>query len=722
MIIIGERSLANTSLPLTGQEKNLLIHATDRPMRAPDFARTGPKNPNLRVFVVNFDGTQNNRDDVPEGEQTTLVAKNDAKMRALGNPAIDSRYYRGVGTTHLPITRMFQSATGAGCAGNAEQAHQDFAEQAQAWLKENPNVKIHVHAVGFSRGAATALHFLNLVHDRGAVAKDAPPESVPERLRARKINSSTTLLDTVSTGQAQQLKLTLPDTCVAALHEYSINEQRSLFPLREISVGADREIAIAIGATMPSAKPQPKGPLKYSRIQEIALPGVHSDIGGSYADGGISKVSEYLMDSFQQSLGFDLQPARPSVEQIQSFHQHDSRFDYERILGGALPNPEHVRVVQKAEVDRWQGHWMQQITVEGIERHPDTRNNVRQSTVNVDHFDKAAFLGPEIPFFGKNVEIMLSPASTPANIGANYFPTEHGLIVATLCDDELISEAAGNAAFQLREDGLYVFGQKVPNIPRPDLLIKHWEEQTRKGEKPSAVSIKINAWRVGSFAEADQTPHAPNPAYVAPTDPWPHAMRASVVLLNNPANKLTARQAQQMIHFAAKAAASELLRAQSDLASATIVAIAKESLADGDFPRAGFAMSAIDSNGNSVSTHQEPSTPEGRILRSRMIELANGIEAVAEGVANRGYLPRPGEPHSFTRTVTPRNTPNGPEQLVSLQPNSAASIPAVMPFSSELRSLPPITSQNISAKLVKMRAWQSPQPHSIQTAHAKATP
>lgn len=46
---------------LTGEQRNSLLNQIERPAAMPDFARTGPAHPDVKVLVVNFDGTRNDR-------------------------------------------------------------------------------------------------------------------------------------------------------------------------------------------------------------------------------------------------------------------------------------------------------------------------------------------------------------------------------------------------------------------------------------------------------------------------------------------------------------------------------------------------------------------------------------------------------------------------------------------------------------------------------------
>jgi len=352
--------MSTPKVPLTGTQKNALHRVLADPHMSPDFAATGEVNPHLRVFVVNFDGTTNDCSRVPDGEHQTLVATLAQNIKS-GGP-IQSRYYPGVGTAtrsglgalpNLAVSKL-EAAFGFGCQGKAEQAYADLIEAAEQWRREDPLVKVHVHVVGFSRGAATALHFMNLVDSRGI--KPVPNghfhgRPQPKAFAPGSVKTSAVLLDTVATGQSNYLNLTLPATAISVLHLVAGSEERRLFPLTPVGDSgrpdklnrSDWALAVGVRAPPPRAGHSAThfsadGSFLYKRLQQISIDGArHSDIGDAYGEGYIGKVAEYLSLTFQASLGLPVPaPIRPHFGEIQSAFGHDSRFGFDKLADSVL--------------------------------------------------------------------------------------------------------------------------------------------------------------------------------------------------------------------------------------------------------------------------------------------------------------------------------------------------------------------------------------------------
>jgi len=276
---------------------------------------------NKHVFVASFDGTWNDREHLRDGEAKTNPALLEETLSKLYDDNLAGKYYHGVGTRENSVSRVINGMTGGGSEERAEAAFDDFQKQALAWLKEDPNAQIHVFAMGFSRGAASARHFLNLVDERG-VPTDAgykqfienpySPSSLDgETIRVftnferapGSVSSSALLYDTVATGQENILKLGIPSSTHHVVHLVSQDEARKTFPLTSITGKA------------PTAADA-------DRFLTIQLPGVHSDIGGGY-ETGVAKLGHYLGEQVLYRYGFDIEPGRVPTEALEEGrHRH----------------------------------------------------------------------------------------------------------------------------------------------------------------------------------------------------------------------------------------------------------------------------------------------------------------------------------------------------------------------------------------------------------------
>lgn len=383
--------MVDKAVALTGKQKNKLLKSLARPFLAPNFAETGQINPNLRVFVVHFDGTNNDKDaKLDDDEKQTLVASLFDEIE--NGPLLQKKYYPGVGT--MPkgsnsnyVRSFFESVSGFGCAGKAERAYIDLIAQAEQWRLDSPNdpVQVHVHVVGFSRGAATALHFMNLIDVRGikspkqtAGIVDLPTDDQVEAFQPGSVKTSAVLFDVVSTGQDQTLMLQVPNTAVSILHLVAESENRIGFELTPIALkknGAIEtlETSLVKGVKSPYSNSQfgEDGSFLYTCLNQISLPGVHADIGGSYKNGGIDKVAMFHARAYQRSLGMPgPDPLKPHFSEIQNAYAHDSQWSVlkmlDDIVGSILDVPSNGnssqfmnRTAKKVLSPEWNGDLIQ---------------------------------------------------------------------------------------------------------------------------------------------------------------------------------------------------------------------------------------------------------------------------------------------------------------------------------------------------------------------------
>ena len=319
---------SHQNVPLNDSQKAQWINAISKmdDTFLPALAHQDKDTQNKRVYVIAFDGTWNDRENIKEMERLNERPTNPAQLEKLLSEQydghfLDGKYYEGVGTRDNEVSRLVSGATGHGTEERAERAFKDFQEKATQWLKEDPNAQIHVFVTGFSRGSASARHFLNLLDERGVPAdkghlryadnpySDTAPSKqervYSEYLRAPgSITSSALLYDTVATGQENVVKLGIPPSTYFVVHITSQDENRSTFPLTSIS----------------GQKPQ--GPIEEARYKTISLPGVHSDIGGGYPE-GVGKLGKYLGEQTLYKLGFDIELGSPPYEALtEGMHAH----------------------------------------------------------------------------------------------------------------------------------------------------------------------------------------------------------------------------------------------------------------------------------------------------------------------------------------------------------------------------------------------------------------
>jgi len=190
-----------------------------------------------------FDGTWN-EDEAEDAKETSVL-----KFCKCLPADMNVFYLEGVGTRFGFIGKLLGGLTGAGGRFRISEA----MERLDRYFAEGDRT---IDIIGFSRGAALALHFANQVQE------DKPGAEV------RFLG----LWDTVASfglpGNDLNIgwDLTLPDNVRHCFHAMAIDERRGNFPLTR------------------GTPPKGGRPIK-DRLQEVWFRGVHSDVGGGQSVG-----------------------------------------------------------------------------------------------------------------------------------------------------------------------------------------------------------------------------------------------------------------------------------------------------------------------------------------------------------------------------------------------------------------------------------------------------
>ncbi|MFA0263832.1 DUF2235 domain-containing protein [Vibrio cyclitrophicus] len=307
--LIPNSSMSKTAgnIPLTIQEINDWLRVKNFVEDASTPA-VSHYSESRKVYFVVFDGTWNDRE---TGNQTVPAnLSKDLELFATDNPFVSVKYYSGVGTRTSTANKYIDGFFGRGTKENAELAFHELNQ----FITSEKGAAPHVYAIGFSRGAASARHFLNLVNDQ---YKNQNTESTKLLFAYPRLYAL--LFDTVATGQHNNLRLETPEELTSILHFVATSEERSAFPIVRIN--------------------KPLNPLHETmhRFVEIDLPGVHSDIGGGYED-SLEKLSYYLSVAWLHSQGIDIKAEKKNFVELLNFGRNDSR--YVRLMP---PNGENKR-------------------------------------------------------------------------------------------------------------------------------------------------------------------------------------------------------------------------------------------------------------------------------------------------------------------------------------------------------------------------------------------
>lgn len=274
--------------------------------------------PDSRVFVALFDGTGNDAIHDPEHITNVGLLKDQLESAARTNPNIGVFYKEGPGTQG-GLRGVIDGATGGTYQQRLEVMYREFNMQSEAWLRENPNAKISVVSVGFSRGAEQAAGFTRLVDERGVqdptgvrvekflIGEDKISFTKPPLQAPGQIAQAVALYDPVATGEPERNDRRPANSVLSGLQIKAGNEYRKLFP-------ADNII--------------PQGLSEDKRFLGVTTAGCHSDIGGGYKLNGLSTRNFNLMSGYlNATLGSNMVqklevPTAPEMSVIHDSSQH----------------------------------------------------------------------------------------------------------------------------------------------------------------------------------------------------------------------------------------------------------------------------------------------------------------------------------------------------------------------------------------------------------------
>lgn len=306
----------NRRLPVSHATKDVLLY----PFTEPTPQVFDPDNKHIKVFVVSFDGTMNDRERIPPNEDKTVVAKLYEEIYESLAPyrgeSVEVKYFPGPGMASPYHVDLFDALIGYSCAPTANKALAEL----QTFLLKNPlsaDDELRIVVIGFSRGAATARHFLNMVYTKANTGQ----------LTSAQVWSSAILMDTVATFQSH-LDLALPPNVEWAIHIVAKSDARIFF--RPI-IDDDSQFMRSLYLLKADSLFDPS----YRRIKTIVIPGAHSNIGDSYSF-GIGPFITFKIKNYLNSMGFLAQPEEDFGPHLQE-GLVDSRGVLDKLLGAPSP-------------------------------------------------------------------------------------------------------------------------------------------------------------------------------------------------------------------------------------------------------------------------------------------------------------------------------------------------------------------------------------------------
>lgn len=210
-----------------------------------------------------FDGTWNK--DEPDPLEDTNVIKFVEAYQKGAKSHKGTEYVEGVGTRFSVLGKIFGGIAGAGGRQRIEEMYEELEENYQDGDK-------NIDIIGFSRGAALAVHFANVIRTKGIKTRQG--KTLRPRIRFLGVwdvvGSFGMPINFILPFQDWDIgyDLRVPDIVDNCFHAMALNERRQTFDLTRLNIG--------------NARPN---------IEEVWFRGVHSDVGGGNRNTGLSSIT-----------------------------------------------------------------------------------------------------------------------------------------------------------------------------------------------------------------------------------------------------------------------------------------------------------------------------------------------------------------------------------------------------------------------------------------------
>jgi type VI secretion system (T6SS) phospholipase Tle1-like effector len=261
-----------------------------------------------RNLLYAFDGTWNKKKDGEDSKSknTNVVRFHDAYEKNTGNKQF---YVSGVGTRHHVIGAVLGGTFGLGVLDRLDEGYKNLC---QAWIDNDGNIEIDI--IGFSRGAAIALDFTNLILKKG-IRHPTTGEQLSEAPQIRFLG----LWDVVAAfGLAN-----LGNTVLNFGHHLSLPHKNLKYCFHAMALD-ERRLSFL--------------PTRLPGACEVWFRGVHSDIGGGNGNRPLNDFTMRWMMRKAMAAGLPIVQADVDALKPSMVDPHDNK----------LPLP--VRVV--AGIDR----------------------------------------------------------------------------------------------------------------------------------------------------------------------------------------------------------------------------------------------------------------------------------------------------------------------------------------------------------------------------------
>lgn len=315
---MGELTRAGESRPATPHDLDFYERAQGLQalQRVPVLQPAG--DPHAYVFYALFDGTRQDAED-PDQLPTNIgvLKRRIEELRVQPAYRIGGEYVEGIGARgHFPM-RDIDALIPQTWDDKIEQAYMALANQTRDWQHNDPEARVTVVGVGYSRGAVLAAGLARLV-DRYGIAdpadlkfgRDAHGNITVDTTRAPLVApgqaaQAIAVFDPVGTSLPRNFDARLPASVVSALALAAAHERRESFPHQAlVEPGLSQD----------------------ARFANLLLPGGHSNVGGGNRAPGLEIGAYNVMADYLNGLhdaplfGYRALPREPSQYTVFQMH------------------------------------------------------------------------------------------------------------------------------------------------------------------------------------------------------------------------------------------------------------------------------------------------------------------------------------------------------------------------------------------------------------------
>jgi len=301
----------------------ILVTGREQAKKIVAAAPSGAASTNDRlVYFAAFDGTNNNLTTTGVAKNTNVAQLWTQFASGIGttNPNRAGNYFPGPGTPGTLTRSAWHSPdVTQQVIRTAADAYLDFATKASNWLTNNPGGSVTTVLTAFSRGAAAAAIFSQMLFEKGLIDpnSDVQEELIPP---GQVTVSAGVIFDAVATGVNGNLAF--PPNVANIVNIRAQDEYRDFFKAVDYSA--------------------------QSCVTTVAMLGNHCDIGGGY-DNGIAALTLQAATTFLKNSGLPVASVSRSrrfagVKSI-AIHSEDVDDRDQPLWGVYPPGPEFLSSV-----------------------------------------------------------------------------------------------------------------------------------------------------------------------------------------------------------------------------------------------------------------------------------------------------------------------------------------------------------------------------------------